>query len=271
MITQNFHMKKIFDYQKITYNRDKIAQNLHTKDDLLQQRAKFLHEIITLFFPQRKFDQILEFNSYTGQLTSLLQALSNQIHCVDFSPKMLDINKKNNPNIKIYQIKDEILPPFEINFDLAIDLCGLYFINDLPLLLQQIKKLLSQNGIFIGTLLGMNTLCELKEVMIDADLQFFNGIEQRIAPFCQIQNIGMLLQNMHFKNVNISSETVKINYKNLYQIIKDLRHIGNPLIYNQKPKSITKEYWKTINEKYLKNEDGEFQVTIEFLTIIAHK
>lgn len=264
-------MKEIFDYKKIRQNREKISANLHNKDDLLQKRAKYLMEILQLFRPQQNFPQVLEINSYTGQLTYELQKIAQQIHCTDFSCKMLEINQKKNHKIKIYQTQNEILPNFITQFDLIVDLCSLFLINNLPRILTQIYKLLNKNGIFIGTLLGTGTLIELKEVMIDADLKFFNGIERHIMPFYEIQNLGMLMQSLQFKNVSVMSEKFSLHYDNFSTIINDLRYFGNPLMYNQKKFPITKKYWQEINAKYPYNHHNKMPVTIEFLTIIGHK
>lgn len=265
-------MKKIFDYQIIRNNRDKIAANIDKNDSLLKFRAKQIINTLNIISNRQNFDQILEINSYTGQLTTELQKKSTNIHCIDFSQKMLDINKKKHSQINNYIIYNEIMPSFCTQFDLITDLCSLYYINNLPLLLAQTKQLMKKNGIFIGTLLGTQTLIELRETMFHADLQFFNGTYARFIPFCDIQNAGMLLQNLQFKNINILIESMQMHYKKLSHILSDLRYIGNPLkLSDNKKKLFNKEYFYEINDRYPKNEQNEFPLTVEFLTIIGHK
>lgn len=255
----------VFDYANITHHRNKIAANTHHW--FLDFLAKKIFENVEIFFPEKNITNILQLNCHSGQLTKLIYNFSEQIYCIDFSSQMLQINQKIHPKIQTFHIKDEILPDFTQNFQLIVDFFGLFFINNLPLLLAQIKKLLNKSGFFIGTFFGSQTLYELKKVMFTLDIQFFDGVYQRIAPFFLIEDLISLLQKLNFKNINIENEIFTFDCDTLLQIIHDLRFLGNLLEANNS--QMNKEYWQEICRIYPKNSHKKLPLSVEIFTVIA--
>lgn len=121
---------------------------------------------------------------------------------------------------------EEALPFAAEKFDLAVSLLSLQGVNDLPGTLIQIKRLLKADGLFIGCLLGGNTLIELRNVLMQAETEIEGGISPRVAPFADIRDIGALMQRAGFALPVIDTEPLCVRYDNLFGLLRDLRGMG---------------------------------------------
>jgi NADH dehydrogenase [ubiquinone] 1 alpha subcomplex assembly factor 5 len=59
---------------------------------------------------------------------------------------------------------------------------ALHWINDLPGTLIQIRQVLKEDGVFIGALLGGDSLFELRTALQLAELEREGGISPRVSP-----------------------------------------------------------------------------------------
>lgn len=121
---------------------------------------------------------------------------------------------------------EEALPFAGEKFDLAVSLLALHGVNDLPGTLIQIKRLLKPDGLFIGCMLGGNTLIELRNVLMQAETEIEGGISPRVAPFADIRDIGALMQRAGFALPVIDTEPLCVRYDNLFGLLRDLRGMG---------------------------------------------
>lgn len=89
--------KQPFDLKRISHNRDRAASKIARYDHLLKYRAQEMMEYLDIFRPGISFEKILEINGYHGLLTEKILTKTKEMHCADFSLRMLDINKKKIP------------------------------------------------------------------------------------------------------------------------------------------------------------------------------
>ena len=66
--------------------------------------------------------------------------------------------------------------------DVVISNLALHWINDLPGTLIQIRQVLKEDGVFIGALLGGDSLFELRTALQLAELEREGGISPRVSP-----------------------------------------------------------------------------------------
>jgi len=121
---------------------------------------------------------------------------------------------------------EETLPFSPEQFDLAVSLLALQGVNDLPGTLVQIRRLLKPDGLFIGCMLGGNTLIELRNVLMQAETEIEGGISPRVAPFADIRDVGALMQRAGFALPVIDTEPLCVRYDNLFGLLGDLRGMG---------------------------------------------
>eukprot|EP01037_Dinobryon_pediforme_P016863 gene16863-17048_t len=121
---------------------------------------------------------------------------------------------------------DEIVPPADRPFDLAVSGLGLQFINDLPGLLVQIRQALKPDGLFLGAMIGGQSLHELRSAFTEAESEISGGASPRVAPFADLRDMGGLLQRAGFALPVTDIDTVTVRYSDLFALMRDLRAMG---------------------------------------------
>jgi len=77
---------------------------------------------------------------------------------------------------------EEALPFGAEKLDLVVSALALQFVNDLPGTLVQIRRALKPDGLFLGALLGGDTLTELRQSFAVAESEIEGGVSPRAAP-----------------------------------------------------------------------------------------
>jgi SAM-dependent methyltransferase len=121
---------------------------------------------------------------------------------------------------------EERLPFSGERFDLAVSLLSLHSVNDLPGSLIQIRRALKPDGLFVGALLGGNTLTELRQSLTQAESEVEGGVSPRVAPFADLRDIGGLLQRVGFALPVTDSDMVRVRYADAFALMRDLRLMG---------------------------------------------
>ena len=121
-------------------------------------------------------------------------------HFSDISLNIL--NKILSNHSKICFDHDE-WPFKEEIFDLIISNYYLHLSKNFDLLLKNINYSLNNNGFFIATLPGINTLPELKNSMIEADIEMYGGVYRRFMELYSIEKINYLLLRIFVVNFSI--------------------------------------------------------------------
>jgi SAM-dependent methyltransferase len=120
----------------------------------------------------------------------------------------------------------EALPFAAESLDLAASLLALHAVNDLPGALIQIKRALKPDGLFIACLLAGQSLTELRQSLLAAEVELTGGASPRVAPFADLRDLGALLQRAGFALPVIDSESVTVRYGNMFGLLRDLRAMG---------------------------------------------
>ncbi|MFC5421311.1 methyltransferase domain-containing protein [Bosea eneae] len=120
----------------------------------------------------------------------------------------------------------EALPFAVESLDLAASLLALHAVNDLPGTLIQIKRALRPDGLFIACLLAGQSLTELRQSLLAAEVELTGGASPHIAPFADLRDLGGLLQRAGFALPVIDSESVTVRYGDMFGLLRDLRAMG---------------------------------------------
>ena len=126
---------------------------------------------------------------------------------------------------------EEALPFAGERFDLAVSLLALHAVNDLPGALVQIRRALKPDGLFLGCLLGGDTLTELRQAFAHGESEAEGGSSPRVAPFADLGDLGNLLGRAGFALPVTDVDTVTVRYSDPFALMRDLRAMGlaNPL------------------------------------------
>jgi SAM-dependent methyltransferase len=120
----------------------------------------------------------------------------------------------------------ERLPFQRESLDLAVSALALQGANDLPGALAQIRQALKPDGLFLGALLGGQTLRELRAALTEAETALHGGASPRVAPFADVRDMGGLLQRAGFALPVADSDTITVRYDTMFGLMADLRAMG---------------------------------------------
>ena len=112
---------------------------------------------------KQEFPCALELGAHHGDLARALK--KNGLPFVvsaDLSEKMVE--KCDPPRLVI---DEEFLPFRDGTFDLVISNLSFHWVNDLPGLLAETKRILKPGGLFLASLIGGNSLFELRTALME--------------------------------------------------------------------------------------------------------
>lgn len=121
---------------------------------------------------------------------------------------------------------EELLPYSEESFDLIVSNLGLHWVNDLPGCLAQVRACLKPEGMFLASLIGEDSLRELRDCMTDAELTVCGGVSPRLSPTVDLQTASALLHRAGFSLPVTDKETVTLTYPDFFSLMRDLRGMG---------------------------------------------
>ena len=119
----------------------------------------------------------------------------------------------------------------EGSFDLIVSLLHLQAVNDVPGHMARLRARLRPDGLLLVAMIGGESLSELREAFLAADMAVTGGASARVAPMAQVRDAGALLQRAGFALPVADVETHRVRYANAFALMADLKALGaaNPL------------------------------------------
>ncbi len=149
----------------------------------------------------------------TGRLTHLIHA--------DSSAAMA--RRAPRPH---FVMDEEHLAIGDGQVDFIASALALHRVNDLPGALIQIRRALRPDGLFLGAMLGGETLKELRTAFAEAENEIEGGISPRVAPFADVRDMGGLMQRAGFALPVVDVDRHSVTYATPFALLRDLRGMG---------------------------------------------
>jgi NADH dehydrogenase [ubiquinone] 1 alpha subcomplex assembly factor 5 len=263
MLPNNF----IFDRNLLLQRRSKSSNTL-TKSDFLIKRS-FDDIAERLDHMSRDFSDVLNLGCRKSYGSNELRKRYNNLIEADLSMDMFG----DSEGFKVV-VDEETLPFASNSFDLIISVLNLHSVNDLPGTFIQIKEMLKPNGVFIASIFGERNLLELREVLMETELEIFGGVSPRVMPVIELKQLGMLLQRAGFNMPVVDNDLVEVHYKHPMDLLHDLQNMGETnIMLNRNKKYLGKKFWKKFSENYIRkfSKDGDIVANFEILTLTAVK
>lgn len=122
---------------------------------------------------------------------------------------------------------DEEAPPFAPeSFDLIVCGMALQWVNDLPGVLAQVRRMLAPDGLFLACFPGGASLVELRAAFAQAEEEIAGGASPRVSPSADVRDIGALLQRADFALPVADVDSFTLRYDSLFALIAELRAMG---------------------------------------------
>src|SRR5579859_3562128 len=112
------------------------------------------------------------------------------------------------------------------SLDLAVSALAFQFVNDLPGLLAQIRRALRPDGLLLASMIGGDTLTELRQSFAAAEAECEGGVSPRVAPFADLRDIGGLLQRAGLALPVTDVDRIVVRYDNAFALMADLRRMA---------------------------------------------
>lgn len=154
-------------------------------------------------------------------------------------------------------------------YDLAVSLLSMQWLNDLPGVFAQIKRILKPDGLLLAAMIGGDALTELRDALASAESETEGGMSPRVSPFVEVRTLGSLLQRAGLALPVTDVDRVTVRYANAFEVMRDLRRMGaaNALAErSRKPlKRATLLRAAEIYRERYAGEDGRIRATFEIL------
>jgi SAM-dependent methyltransferase len=171
--------------------------------------------------------------------------------------------------VEAFASEDDFPALPEGNFDLIVSLLHLQAVNDVPGHMARLRARLRPDGLLLVAMIGGESLSELREAFLAADLAVAGGASARVAPMAQVRDAGALLQRAGFALPVADVETHRVRYANAFALMAELKALGaaNPL--TDRPRRFaTKTLLTQAAAAYQDasaDEDGRVRATLEVI------
>ena len=254
----------IFDRRLIQANLTRAAHALPGTDFLLRHAAEEL--VGRLEGISRTFDLAANAGAYHGVVGGLLNERFPGTKTISLSPAMALAEACPTPRVVA---TEEALPLKDGSLDLVTSALSLHLVNDLPGALIQIRRALRPDGLFLGALLGGETLIELRQAFMMAETETLGSVSPRVFPTADVRDMGGLLQRAGFALPVVDLERLTVTYPNPLALIKELKAMGgaNPLLARSRKlmRRDTLAQAIEIYAQHFTSKDGKVRATFEII------
>ena len=169
------------------------------------------------------------------------------------------------------QADEERLPFAPESLDLVVSALALHWTNDLPGALIQIRQALKPDGLFIGAILGGASLTELRQSLMQAEIELSGGAGPRVSPFADVIDAAGLLQRAGFALPVADVDRVQVGYDDPIRLLADLRAMGEGNVLAERDRrplsrAVLARAGKVYAERFSR-PDGKVVATFEIITM----
>ncbi|CCJ28789.1 unnamed protein product [Pneumocystis jirovecii] len=294
LLNQNYILKSYYLFKNYSSFSEKNVKNFPVVDKIESRKVDYLKDEVAtrlverLMFIRKKFKTVLDLGSGSGHIVSCLFKTKNKYEysflekiermiMADISDEIL--NRDDFSEIPGFLLEkvciDKEIPSFpENSMDVVITNLYMHWINNLPGFLKQIWRILVPDGVFLGSMVGGDSLFELRTSIQLAEQERKGGIGTRVSPMTDVQNIGSLLNEAEFKLITIDVEDIIIDYPDMISLMKDLQKMGENNAIITRPHVISRDVLfaaEAIYKELYGNSNGTLPCTFCIIYMIAWK
>jgi SAM-dependent methyltransferase len=121
---------------------------------------------------------------------------------------------------------EEALPFAKGSLDLVVSGLALQWVDDLPGVFAQARRILAPDGLFLACMIGGISLFELRQALIEAESEVSGGAGQRVSPFVDMRDLGGLLQRAGFTLPVTDVDSITLRYDSMLALCAELHVMG---------------------------------------------
>ncbi|XP_036397041.1 arginine-hydroxylase NDUFAF5, mitochondrial isoform X2 [Megalops cyprinoides] len=203
-----------------------------------------------------------------------MKEVVEKLFLTDISENSLKHRKETEIPTHCILADEEFLPFKENTFDLVVSSLSLHWINDLPGALRQIHQVLKPDGVFIGAMVGGETLYELRCSLQLAELEREGGFAPHVSPYTAVTDLGNLLGQAGFTMLTVDIDDIQVHYPGILDVMHDLQGMGESNCAWNRKSMLHRDTMlaaAAIYQEMYGNEDGSVPATFEILYMIGWK
>ena len=166
---------------------------------------------------------------------------------------------------------EERLPFADASLDLVVSLLNLHWTNDLVGALIQIRQALKPDGLFLCAIFGGETLTELRQSLLQAEIDLHGGAGPRVSPFADAIDGAGLLQRAGFALPVADIDRVTVRYDHPIKLMADLRAMGETnVLFDRDRRPLSRAVIGRMSEIYAERfalPDGRIPATFEIISL----
>lgn len=258
----------VFNRRVVGRHRDRAAATLSDHDFLFNETGERLCDCLEDI--RRTFPVALDLGCRTGGLGRILGGRGGieELTVCDLSLPMV---RRAGPRALVAD--EEFLPFAPQSFDLVLSNLTLHWVNDLPGALTQIRRCLKPGGLLLASMLGGETLKELRQSLARAEAALDGGLSPRVSPFADVKDAGNLLARAGFTIPVADQDILEVSYPDPFKLMADLRGMGesNAVLGARKgmtSRNLMMEAARCYVEDFA-GEDGRIPATFQIITLTA--
>lgn len=260
----------VFDRAVVRAHRDRAARS-GKAEFLYEQAAADLIERLTAI--NRTFERVLIVGSRRGQMANLLRQSGHRgtIFQGDVSPAMAELSRDARSDAPVFVFDEELVSIADHELDLILCPLTLHWLNDLPGGLVQLSRTLKPDGLFLASLFGGQTLNDLRETMLEVELELVGGASQRISPVLDLRDAAGLMQRAGFALPVADTEILDVTYESAAGLLGDLRAMGETsALLRRDRRAPPRAFWPMVIDRYdrrFAGPDGRVGAKFEVITL----
>jgi SAM-dependent methyltransferase len=170
---------------------------------------------------------------------------------------------------------DDSLHLTESTYDAVVSVLDLQCVNDVPGYLAQLARSLKPDGLLLIAFFAGDTLHELRDAWLHAELEVTGGVTPRVAPMIGTRELGGLLQRVGLALPVADIDHQQVRYSDVFALMREVKAFGfsNPL-QGRSNKFISKRFLTKMAEYYhqkYQDSDGRIHATLEIAWATAWK
>ena len=144
----------------------------------------------------------------------------------DIASHTLRNAKGKEVRVHYARFDEENLPARDGAFDVVVSALGLHWANDLPGAMAAARASLKPDGLFLSSILGGETLREMRIACAVAEMETEGGVSQRVSPLAQVRDCGNLLTRAGMKLPAVDVDTLTVQYPSPAKLVEHLRSMA---------------------------------------------
>ncbi|KAL7753929.1 hypothetical protein RI367_000861 [Sorochytrium milnesiophthora] len=219
--------------KRLQKNRAALHPNAQLADYLKDEVGRRLSERILDI--KRRYPRIVDVGAGAGHVAKYLDTdITSKVTMCDSAEQLLYRDEQRDADVTDVAIERQVLDEereFAAHFerdslDMIVSSLALHWVNDLPGTLAQFRHALKPDGVFVGAMLGGDTLFELRTSLQLAEMERMGGMSPRVSPMTVVGDVANLMARAGFTLVTVDIDEVVVNYPTPFDLMDDLRAMG---------------------------------------------